>query len=232
MNIPTHVAIILDGNRRWAKEKRLPTFEGHRRGFEKTVEIGKKARELGIKILTFWGFSTENWDRSKEEVNYLMNLYETWIDRNLKVAIKEQICIIHLGRKDRFRESLRKKIIVAEEKTKKFSKYYLCIALDYGGRDEVLRVAQQISSFVKTTEDKQNLTEKIFESFLDTKNLPQQNVDLIIRTGGEQRMSGFMMWQGAYAEYIFVDKYLPNFTPDDFEKCINEYSKRQRRFGK
>ena len=229
MNIPTHVAVILDGNRRWAREKRLPTFEGHRRGFEKTVEIGKKARELGIKILTLWGFSTENWDRSKEEINYLMNLYETWIERNLKVAIKEQLRLIHLGRKDRLKESLRKKIITAEEKTKKFSKYYLCIGLDYGGRDEVLRAAQQSqNSNVKC----QNLKEEMLEHYLDTKDLPQQDVDLIIRTGGEQRMSGFMMWQGAYAEYIFVDKYLPDFTPDDFEKCIEEYSKRQRRFGR
>lgn len=229
MNIPNHVAIILDGNRRWAKEHGLPAFEGHRRGLDNLIEVGKKARKMGIKTLTYWGFSTENWSRSQKEVNYLMKLYEVAIDKNLEMALKEKIKIIHLGRKDRLHKILVKKIIYAEEKTKIFTKHNLCIALDYGGRDEVLRAAQQAQmSDVKC----QNLTEKIFEHFLDTKNLPQQDVDLIIRTSGEQRMSGFMMWQGAYAEYIFVKKYFPDFTPDDFKKCIKEYNLRNRRFGR
>jgi undecaprenyl diphosphate synthase len=236
MNIPTHVAIIPDGNRRWAKEQGLPTFEGHRRGFNVLIEIGKKARELGIKILTFWAFSTENWWRSKEEVNYLMKLYEKAIDKNLKEAFKDKVRIIHIGRKDRIPKTLKEKIANAEEKTKKFNKYYLVIALDYGGRDEVLRAAQKVqSSYLPAGTAKfkvQSLTDNIFESFLDTKDLPKPEVDLLIRTSGEQRTSGFMMWQAAYAEHIFVKKYLPNFTPTDFEDCIKEYSKRQRRFGR
>lgn len=229
MNIPKHVAIILDGNRRWAKERGLPTFEGHRRGFNRVIELGKKARNLGIKIFTAWAFSTENWDRTEEEKRYLMKLYELGVEKNLKEALKNQIRIIHLGRKDRIPTILREKITKAEEKTEKFSKYYFCIALDYGGRDDVLRAAQKVQS---SKFNVQRLTEKTFNSFLDTKDLPQSDVDLIIRTGGDIRTSGFMIWQAAYAEYIFVKKYLPDFTPKDFEECIKEYQRRQRRFGK
>lgn len=229
MNIPIHVAVILDGNRRWAREKGLPTLEGHRRGFNRVVELGKKARDLGIKIFTVWVFSTENWDRSDEEKKYLMKLGELAVERNLKEALKNQIRIIQLGRKDRIPKSLRDKIANAEEKTKHFTKYYLCIALDYGGRDEIIRTYKKIQNSESRI---QNLTEKKLNTNLDTKDLPQSDVDLVIRTGGEERTSGFMLWQGAYAEYIFVKKYLPDFTPADFEDCIIEYQQRQRRFGK
>ena len=239
MNIPNHVAIILDGNRRWAREKGLPTFEGHRRGLNQVIKIGKKARQLGIKILTVWAFSTENWDRTVEEKAYLMKLFEHTIKLYLKKALNEQIRIIHLGRKDRISKRLKEKIVEAEKKTKKFSKYYFCIALDYGGRDDVLRAAQQVQSSkfppslkLRRTSKIQSLTEEKFNKYLDTKDLPQSDIDLVIRTGGEIRTSGFMIWQAAYAEYIFVKKYMPDFTPEDFEKCIKEYSIRQRRFGK
>lgn len=221
-NIPNHVAIIPDGNRRWAKERGLPTFEGHRKGFQALINIGKKARELGIKILTVWAFSTENWKRSSEEVSYLMNLYEMMLEKYLKEALKEKIRIIHLGRKDRINKTLKNKIINIEEKTKNFTRYYLCIGLDYGGRDEIVRAIKKSS----------NLSEDNFNQFLDTKDLPYPNPDLIIRTGGEQRLSGFLLWQSQYSELIFVDKYLPDYSIDDFENNIIEFSKRQRRFGK
>ena len=229
MNIPTHVAIILDGNRRWAREKGIPTLEGHRRGLNRVIEISKKARRLGIKILTVWVFSTENWDRSKAEVSYIMKLGERAVANYLKEALKEQVRIIHIGRKDRIPNNLRDKLREAEEKTKEFSKYYFCIALDYGGRDDVLHAAQQVQSSKFKV---QSLTEGLFDKFLETKDLPQSDIDLVIRTGGEIRTSGFMIWQAAYAEYIFVKKYMPDFSPQDFEECINEYSRRQRRFGK
>lgn len=229
MNIPIHVAIIPDGNRRWAREKGLPTFEGHRRGFNAVAKIGEKARELGIKIVTIWFFSTENFDRSEDEKRYLWKLFEDGISSYEKTALKEHIRIIHIGRKDRIPKKLINKIIEIEDKTKDFNTYYLVIAVDYGGKDEVLRAAQKTQ--ISNIKD-QRLTEEIFENFLDTKELPQQKVDLVIRTGGEIRTSGFMMWQAAYAEYIFVKKYLPDFTPEDFEECIQEYSRRQRRFGK
>lgn len=227
--IPAHVAIIPDGNRRWAKERGLPTFEGHRRGFQRIIEVGRKAREMGVKILTIWAFSTENWQRTDKEISYLMKLYEIMINKNLKEALKEKTRIIHLGRKDRINEVLRKKIIHAEQKTKDFDKYYLCIALDYGGKDEVLRA---IKNLKRSTFNVQRLTEEDFNKLLDTKNLPQSDVDLTIRTGGEYRWSGLMMWQSAYSEYIFVKKYLPDFSAKDFEECIKEYNQRQRRFGK
>ncbi|MCS6956469.1 MAG: polyprenyl diphosphate synthase [Patescibacteria group bacterium] len=142
-NLPNHIAIIPDGNRRWAKEKKLPTSYGHKTGFENAFNLGKFIRKLGIKIITIWAFSTENWKRSKEEVNYLMNLYGKMTDQFLKDALKEKIRIIHLGRKDRLNHPLKKKIVEAEKKTKKFNRFYLCIALDYGGRDEILRAIKK-----------------------------------------------------------------------------------------
>lgn len=226
MTIPNHVAIILDGNRRWAKSRNLPTLEGHRKGVDAFLDIGKKSRELGIRILTGWCFSTENWDRSKEEVSYLMKIFEATIDRYLNDALKEEVRILHIGRKDRIPESLKTKIKYAEEETAHFKKYYMVFALDYGGRDDILRA---INKLVKVNED---ITESTIDAYLDTRDLPYPNPDLIIRTGGEVRTSGFMSWQSAYSEYIFLPQPLPDLTPDLFAACIDEYSQRQRRFGK
>jgi len=227
--LPKHIGIIVDGNRRWAKEKNLPALEGHRQGFIALRKIIKKSRELGIRIITIWGFSTENWNRSKEEINYLMKFFEKMLDSYLKDAMKNKIRIIHLGRKDRLNENLRKKIFETEEKTKLFNQHYLCIALDYGGQDEIIRATNKIFNSHFSIF---NVTRENFNQFLDTKDLPYPNPDLIIRTSGEMRTSGFLIWQTAYSEYIFIKKYFPDFTEDDFEKCIKEYSKRQRRFGK
>lgn len=217
-NIPNHVAIIPDGNRRWAIEKEKNTYEGHKKGFEQLVKIARKARALGIKVFTVWAFSTENWKRSKEEIAYLMKLYEIMIDKYLKEALKDNVRIIHLGRKDRINKNLKNKIINAENKTKDFDKHYLCIALDYGGRDEVERAVI--------------IGKDNFSKFLDTKDLPSPDPDLIIRTGGEQRLSGFMLWQSQYSELVFEKKYLPDYSDVNFENTIAGYSERQRRFGK
>ncbi|OGH24340.1 MAG: di-trans,poly-cis-decaprenylcistransferase [Candidatus Levybacteria bacterium RIFCSPLOWO2_01_FULL_39_24] len=225
--IPNHVAIIPDGNRRWAKEHGLPSFEGHRKGFDVAVKIGKKIRSLGVHTMTMWAFSTENWNRSKEEVAYLMKMYETFIERNLKQALKEKIRIIHLGRKDRISKKLLEKIQDSEEKTKNFKNYILNIALDYGGQDEVIRGIKKISR-----QNINNLTIEQFNNYLDTANQPYPNPDLIIRTSGEQRTSGLMIWQAAYAEYIFLQKHFPDVNDKDIENAIEEYSRRQRRFGK
>jgi undecaprenyl diphosphate synthase len=227
-NLPKHIAIIPDGNRRWAKEKGLSTFEGHKKGFNQAIEIGKKARELGIKVLTLWAFSSENWKRTKEEISYLMDLYYQMIEINIQDALKEKIRIIHLGRKDRISNKLRLKIMEAEEKTKNFDKYYLAIALDYGGRDEIIRTINKINQSKTSIK---NFSEEKINQFLDTKDLPYPSPDLVIRTSGEIRTSGFMIWQAAYSEWIFYPKYFPDFTPFDLEKCIEEYKKRQRRFG-
>ncbi|MFH1827123.1 MAG: polyprenyl diphosphate synthase [bacterium] len=223
-NVPKHLVIIPDGNRRWAKEKGLPSFEGHRRGFNIMKDVAKKARDLGIKILTVWAFSNENWNRTKEEIECLMDIYESWVDMHLEEALKDEVRIIHLGNKTKIRKSLLEKLNNAENKTKHFDKFYLCIALDYGGREEIIRVFNSIKST-------KNISEKSFESHLDTKDIPFPNPDFVIRTSGEQRSSGFMIWQSAYSEYMFVKKYFPDFTVNDLEECIKEYEKRKRRFG-
>lgn len=225
MILPNHIAIIPDGNRRWAKEKGLPTFEGHKKGLENVINLGRLLRKLNIKIFTIWGFSTENWQRSKQEIKYLMNLFKHIIDQYLKEALENNIRLIHLGRKDRFDNILKEKIYQAEEKTKKFSDYYFCIALDYGGHDEIIRMIKKIKNI-------KNLDKDIIEKNLDTKDLPYPYPDLIIRTGGEKRLSGFMLWQSEYSELYFTKKYFPDFDKKELIKAIKDYSKRQRRFGK
>ena len=238
-SIPNHIAIIPDGNRRWARGHNLPTLAGHKKGFEVAVKIGRKIRSMGVNTLTMWAFSTENWNRTKEEVNYLMKMYEIFIEKNLKEALKEKIRIMHLGRKDRLPKKLLEKIGRSVEKTKDFSNYILNIALDYGGRDEIVRAIKKATSdkrphFAKASRDKQatSVTEENFNKFLDTAGQPYPNPDLIIRTSGEQRMSGLMIWQAAYAEYAFLDKHFPDLRDEDIELAILEYSRRQRRFGK
>jgi len=228
-HIPKHVVIIPDGNRRWAREKGLQSFQGHVRGFELVMDLGDKAHEMGVKVLTIWAFSTENWKRSKKEVNFLMSLFSKKIDEYLEKALEKNIRIIHIGRKDRIPQVLRDKIVQAEQKTARFSKLHLVIALDYGGRDEVVRAFNRFK--IKDSGFK-NLDEESFGSYLDTKDLPYSNPDLVIRTSGEFRTSGFMIWQTAYSEYIFVKKYFPDFSVEDFAECIREYSRRTRRFGK
>lgn len=230
MAFPTilnHIAIIPDGNRRWAKEHNLPSFEGHRRGFNVAVKVGRKIRSLGVHTMTMWAFSTENWNRSPEEVSYLMKMYERFIEKNLKESMRKKIRIIHLGRKDRISKKLLEKIKNSEEKTKDFKDYILNLAIDYGGRDEVIRGIQKISQ-----QDINNLTIDQFNNFLDTADQPYPNPDLIIRTSGEQRTSGLMIWQAAYAEYIFLNKHFPDIKDEDIESAVEEYSARQRRFGK
>jgi len=233
--IPNHIAIIPDGNRRWAKGHGFPSFEGHRRGFDVAVKIGRKIRSLGIHTMTIWAFSTENWNRDPEEVSYLMRLYETFFEKNLEDAMREKIKIIHLGRRDRLSKRLLGKIQNSEEKTKDFKDYILNIALDYGGRDEVIRAIKKISNLTFPQRGRSqisNFSEENFNDFLDTANQPYPNPDLIIRTSGEQRTSGLMIWQAAYAEYVFIKKHFPDLKDEDIEKAVEEYSQRQRRFGK
>jgi len=226
-NILRHVAIIPDGNRRWARARGLPTMEGHRRGFNRAKELTKKSRELGIKILSLWGFSTENWKRSQEEVGYLMKIYEQWIDSYLEDAMADEVKLIHIGRKDRISPVLLKKIIHAEEKTKSFTRNTLVLALDYGGQDEIIRGVQKMLADNLSPKD---LDEDVFTSYLDTREIPYP--DLIIRTSGEKRLSGFLLWASAYAEFAFVKKHFPDFSVSDFEQCILDFQKRKRRFGK
>lgn len=222
MNVPHHIAIIPDGNRRWARDRNLPIFEGHRKGAERLKELAETAKELDIKVATFWAFSTENWERTKEEVVMLMSLFERVFQKYSQKLIENKIHFTHLGRKDRLPKRLLTLIHETEEKTNQFRDHYFALALDYGGRDEVMRATQQMS----------NINKKELDQFLDTKDLPYPYPDLVIRTGGEQRTSGFMIWQAAYSEWIFYPAYFPDFTPADLKKCIEVYIERKRRFGK
>ncbi|MFS8158797.1 MAG: polyprenyl diphosphate synthase [Candidatus Roizmanbacteria bacterium] len=227
--LPNHVAIIPDGNRTWAIERNLPTLMGHKYGFEAVKKIIRHLRKRGVHTATFWGFSTENWNRSKKEIEYLMKIYDQAVDDFLQEAMDEQVKLIHLGRKDRLPESLVKKIVDAEEKTKDFTKHVLNIAIDYGGRDDIVR---GVNGLLKSKDSTKECTQESFSQFLDTKNQPHPDIDILIRTSGEMRLSGFMLWQASYAELYFVEKCLPAFTPNDIDVIIDDYMNgRERRFG-
>ncbi|HJY98140.1 MAG TPA: polyprenyl diphosphate synthase [Patescibacteria group bacterium] len=226
--IPNHIAIIPDGNRRWARSRGLHTFEGHKRGFDMAVKLARTAREWGIHTVTLWGFSTENWDRTKAEIGYLMKLYEKLVDNYLKEAKEDDVKIIHLGRKDRLPASLLAKIEKAERETAGNGSYVMNIAIDYGGQDDIIRAVQKMV-YDKVPGEK--IDKKLFESYLDTKSQPYPYVDLMIRTSGEQRTSGLLLWQSVYTEYYFENDHFPDFTPEKLKEAVLDYSRRRRRFG-
>lgn len=223
-----HIALIMDGNRRWAKKKNLPAFAGHRKGYTQIEKIVTHAQGLGISYITFWAFSTENWKRSEEEVSYLLDLFRNVFRGNLvKKLLKKGGRIGFLGNIKAFPEDIQKDIAEVIEKSKDNTKIQINIALNYGGRWEILHAVQQI---VSERLDKTNITEELFSQYLYTKNQPDP--DLIIRTGGAQRLSGYLPWQSTYSELYFTDTYWPDFGPKEFDKAIEEYKKRERRFGK
>jgi undecaprenyl diphosphate synthase len=226
--VPDHIAIIPDGNRRWARARGLHTLTGHRKGFERAVELGRAARRMGVHTVTLWGFSTENWDRTKEEISYLMKLYEKLIDDYLGEADKDGVKIVHLGRKDRIPKSLLKKILYAEERTKNNKKYISNIAIDHGGHDDIIRAVQKM---IRDKVAPEKIDKTLFEKYLDTHAQPYPYVDLIIRTSGEQRTSGFLLWQSGYAETYWEHDHFPDFTPEKLREAILDYSRRRRRFG-
>lgn len=226
--VPNHIAIIPDGNRRWARARGLYTLEGHRRGFDTVIKLARASRQLGVHTFTIWGFSTENWDRSPKEIAYLMKLYERLVDKYLKEAQKENVKIIHLGRKDRLPKVLVQKIINAEELTKNNTSYIGNIALDHGGYDDIIRATQNM---IKDGLKAEDISKETFENYLDTHGQPYPYVDLLIRTSGEQRTSGLLLWQAAYAETYWEGDHLPDFSPEKLREAIIDYSRRRRRFG-
>lgn len=229
--VPDHIALILDGNRRWARARGLPTLKGHLAGFEAGMKIAQAARDWGVHTFTVWGFSTENWDRSKEEIAYLMTLYRKMVDEIRKKAHKEQIRFVHLGRKDRFPKELMGYIARTEDETRKYTEHIFNVALDYGGHDEIIRAINKIQNARFMNQDSSQITEKEFEKYLDTGDQPFPYVDLFIRTSGEQRTSGLMPWQMYYAEYYWEVDHLPDMTPEKLREAIIDYSRRRRRFG-
>jgi len=223
-----HVAVIMDGNRRWAREKKLPTFVGHQKGYQQIEKIVERAKDHGIQYITFWAFSTENWKRDKVEVSYLMKLFRYALKGDLmKKMIKKGGKINVLGDLIAFPEDIRKGIAKVVEESKGNMGIQINIALNYGGREEILQAVQQI---VSNKVDKTDITEELFSQYLHTRNQPDP--DLIIRTGGSFRLSGYLPWQSVYSELYFTDTYWPDFDEKAFDKALEEYGGRERRFGK
>lgn len=226
--IPNHIAVILDGNGRWARSRGLPATKGHEAGARAIHNVMDAARELGVHTLTIWAFSTENWKRSPNEVKKIMDLIYAWIKKELSTAHQEQIRFVHLGRKDRIPSPLLKLIIKAETETKTYDKYILNVAIDYGGHDEILRA---IKKLIKDKVPYSKINEKLFDNYLDTADQPYPFPDLFIRTSGELRTSGLLPWQLAYSEFYFEQDHLPDMTPEKLKLAILDYSRRRRRFG-
>ena len=230
MKIPNHVAIILDGNGRWAKAKGMPRNYGHVQG-AKTVEvICEEAYKMGIQYLTVYAFSTENWNRPKDEVEALMKLLRNYMKTCLKTAEKNRMCVRVLGDKTGLDEDIRTRIGELEEATKNNDGLHFQIAINYGGRDEIVRAVRQISEAVKQGElETQEITAELISDHLDTKGIPEP--DLLIRTCNEQRISNFLLWQLAYTEFYFTPVPWPDFTKEELEKAIEAYNHRDRRYG-
>lgn len=228
IHVPNHIAIIPDGNRRWARARGLYTLQGHKKGFDNAVELCRAARRMGVHTMTIWGFSTENWDRSEQEVSYLMKLYVRMVKQFLAEAEKEGVKLVHLGRKDRLPQTLINKLNEAETKTAKNTKHIVNIALDYGGHDEIIRAIRRI---IDKRIDADQISEDAFEKYLDTYGQPYPWVDLLIRTSGEQRTSGLLAWQASYAEMYWEQDHFPDFSPDKLWNAILDFSRRRRRFG-
>ncbi len=226
--IPNHIALILDGNRRWARARGQYTLQGHKAGFDAARRIAESSRNFGIHTFTVWGFSTENWDREEDEIKYLMGLFKRFIKEVRDESAKDGIRFVHLGRKDRLPKDLIALINKTEAETKHLKKHVLNVALDYGGRDEILRAVKEI---IKEGITPSNLTEELFASHLDTGDQPYPYPDLFIRPSGEQRTSGLLPWQLEYAEYYWETSHLPDMTPEKLREAIIDYSRRRRRYG-
>lgn len=230
-SIPTHVAIIMDGNGRWAKSKNLPRIEGHRQGATVVEDITEEARELGIKCLTLYAFSQENWNRPTEETAALMQLLVEFLVSKKEKMLKNGIALNAIGDLNRLPVPVRELLMQTIEDTASGQQMKLVLALSYGSKDEWVRSVKALAADLLNNKiNLDDINEDKISSYLDTKNLPDP--DLIIRTSGEKRISNFLLWQGAYAELNFVEKNWPEFSRQDFKDCIIDYQQRERRFGK
>ena len=224
--IPTHIAIIMDGNGRWAVSRGIPRLAGHRAGTENLRRVIEACIEFGIRYLTIYAFSTENWGRPQEEVQGLLRILEDVIDRELQELSDQGVQLHHLGRLDRLPPSLQEKVMHAVEFTRNNSRLVLNVAFNYGGRDEIVCVVQRIIEDGIKAED---VTEDLVSKYLFTSGVPDP--DLIIRTSGELRGSNFLIWQGAYSEWYFTPTYWPDFNREALLQALTEFSQRERRYG-
>lgn len=227
--LPRHVGFIMDGNGRWAQKRGLPRKMGHRAGAEVFKKIGDRCREIGIEYATFYAFSTENWKRPADEVEALMDIFDRYLDDAEEYAEKKTR-MIFLGDKAPFRESIREKMLSLEERTREFDSFTIMLAMNYGGRDDIVYAAKKAAELVSSGYiGSGDITEEMFGKLLYTGNAP--DVDLVIRPSGEFRLSNFLIWQCAYAEYYFSDVLWPDFKASDLDKALKAYSERDRRFG-
>lgn len=228
--IPKHIAVILDGNGRWAKKRGLPRNMGHAEGAKAVEQMMYDAADLGIKYVTVYGFSTENWKRPDEEVGALMNILRHYIKRLLKVAMKKDVKCVMIGERSRFAKDIQDALNDMEEKTKDHKTMTFILAINYGGRDEIVRGVKQLAKRVAAGElSPEDITESMLSDSLDTAAIPDP--DLMIRTSGEQRLSNYLIWQCAYTEFYFTDVLWPDFDKAELEKAIDYYAGRDRRFG-
>ncbi|PKO04880.1 MAG: isoprenyl transferase [Chloroflexi bacterium HGW-Chloroflexi-3] len=225
-NIPTHVAIIMDGNGRWAQKRGLPRLAGHRAGTENLREIIKACVEFGVKYLTIYAFSTENWGRPAEEVDGLMHILEDVIDQELEELHQQGVQLVHIGQLERLDPSLRDKVKKSIELTKDNHRLTVCIAWNYGGRDEIVCAIKRI---IEDGLKPEQICDDIVSDYLFTTGIPDP--DLIIRTSGEMRISNFLIWQSAYSEWYVTPILWPDFNRDEFRKALIDFGQRERRYG-
>ncbi|MDO4274722.1 MAG: isoprenyl transferase [Eubacteriales bacterium] len=230
MNVPNHIAIILDGNGRWAKAKGMPRSYGHVKGCANLETICDDMKELGVKYLTVYAFSTENWKRSREEVEGLMKLFRSYLKKCLKIAERNKMRVRVIGDTKAFDQDIQDRIAQLEEFSKDYDELYFQIALNYGSRDEILRGVRRLAQDAASGKVKpEEIDEEIFESYLDTAGIPDP--DFMIRTSGELRLSNYLLWQMAYTEFYFTDVAWPDFDKSELIKAIEKYNERDRRYG-
>lgn len=227
LRVPKHIGFIMDGNRRWARSKGLPTLEGHRIGFNRLKDLVENCIERGVGHVTVFAFSTENWDRKKSEVKYLMDLFREMLDKTARDLHKKDVRIIVAGRIEDFASDIQLKMNQVVEKTKNNKKLTLNLCLSYGGRAEIVDAVKKI---ISKKIDPSKLTEEKFSEYIYEAGQPDP--EIIVRTSGEKRLSGFMLWQSAYSEFYFTDKCWPDFDLEELDKVILEYNSRERRYGK
>lgn len=226
-SVPQHVAIVMDGNGRWARSRGLPRLAGHRAGTENLRRIIEACVEFGIRYLTIYAFSTENWQRPKQEVSGLMGIFDEVFDRELAELHRQGAQLRHIGRLDGVSKSLRAKVKKGVELTKDNDRLILCVAFNYGGRDEIV---QAFKAMLRDGVDPDEVDEELISTYLYTADVPDP--DLVIRTSGEHRISNFLIWQSAYAEWIFPETYWPDFGREELLAAIQEYGRRERRYGR
>lgn len=231
LKIPNHLAIIMDGNGRWAKKRGMPRTYGHSRGAKAMERVADACAKFGVKYLTVFAFSSENWDRPKEEVDFLMKIFSEYLDGFMDKLSENEVRVRIIGQQERFSKDIYEKIQNIEEKTKKYNKYNLTVALSYGGQQDIANAAKKIAMQVKEGNLKvEDIDKETVKKNLWTSELPP--IDLLIRTSGEQRISNFLLWDLSYAEFLFMKPHWPAFNAKILKEAIVEFTKRDRRFGK